>query len=418
MTINSPVADKLPFSTVVRVFVPFALGYFLSYLYRAVNAVIAPNLADDIGLDAAGLGLLTSAYFLTFAVFQLPLGILLDRFGPRKTEAALLVFAALGALVFATADTLAGLTVGRGLIGLGVSACLMAAFKAFALWFPSGRLPLINGLQMAAGGLGALSATTPVEAALQITDWRGVFLVLAVVTFATAGAVLLAVPERQDGQSRTGFVEQARGVGRVFTSRVFWHIVPWTVMSQATFLAVYGLWAGPWLRDVAGLHRDAIANHLALIATAMIAGFILLGAAAERLSRHGVKPITVACTGMTVFMGVQAALIFQWTDAALMVWMLFGFFGTTGILPYAILSQSFPVQLAGRVITGLNVLVFLAAFAAQWGIGVLINFWPTTAVGGYAPEGYHAAFMVMLALQALGLIWYGISAIRLYRARP
>ena len=162
-----------------RVFVPFALGYFLSYLYRVVNAVIAPDLVRDVGLDANHLGLLTSAYFLTFAAFQLPLGILLDRLGPRRTEAALLLIAAAGAFVFASAESAAGLIAGRALIGLGVSACLMAAFKAFVVWFPSQRLPLVNGCQMAAGGLGALAATAPVEAALAFTDWRGVFLVSA-----------------------------------------------------------------------------------------------------------------------------------------------------------------------------------------------------------------------------------------------
>jgi sugar phosphate permease len=85
----------------LRIFVPYAIGYFFSYLYRVVNAVIAPDLVAELGLGPADLGLLTSVYFLTFAAFQLPLGVLLDRFGPRKTEACLLVFAALGAFVFA-----------------------------------------------------------------------------------------------------------------------------------------------------------------------------------------------------------------------------------------------------------------------------------------------------------------------------
>ncbi|MHA1598863.1 MAG: MFS transporter, partial [Alphaproteobacteria bacterium] len=121
----------------LRVFLPFAFGYFLSYLYRVVNAVIAPDLIAEMGLGAADLGLLTSAYFLSFALFQLPLGILLDHFGPRKTEAGLLLFAALGAVLFATSESANGLIVGRALIGLGVSGCLMAAFKAYTIWVPS-----------------------------------------------------------------------------------------------------------------------------------------------------------------------------------------------------------------------------------------------------------------------------------------
>ena len=152
----------------VRVFFPFAFGYAISYFYRNANAIIQSNLVDDLGLGPADLGLLTSAYFFSFAVFQLPLGILLDRYGPRRTEAALLLFAALGALIFSNAETSTGLVLGRLLIGLGVSSCLMAAFKAFVIWFQSERLPMINGLQMVAGGLGALGATTPLQNVLYI----------------------------------------------------------------------------------------------------------------------------------------------------------------------------------------------------------------------------------------------------------
>jgi MFS family permease len=125
----------------LKLFLPFAGAYFLSYLYRTANAVIGPVLSAELALGAAGLGLLTSAYFLSFAAAQLPLGMLLDRFGARRVESGLLLIAAVGAAVFALGQGIAELAVGRALIGLGVSACLMAAFKAFSLWFPpSGRL--------------------------------------------------------------------------------------------------------------------------------------------------------------------------------------------------------------------------------------------------------------------------------------
>ena len=120
---------------ILCVFLPFAFGFYLSYLYRSVNAIIAPDLIRDIGVDAASLGLLSSAYFIAFAAFQIPLGIILDRFGPRKVESFLLLFAALGACIFAASDTLLNLIIGRALIGLGVSACLMASFKCFVDWF-------------------------------------------------------------------------------------------------------------------------------------------------------------------------------------------------------------------------------------------------------------------------------------------
>jgi len=404
------------FEIKLRVFIPFALGYFLSYLFRVVNAVLAPDLAADLGVGPSELGLLTSAYFITFAAFQLPLGILLDRFGPRKIEAFLLIFAAAGAFIFSRAQSVSGLVLGRALIGFGVSACLMAAFKAFVIWFRREQLPLVNGFQMAAGGLGALTATAPVEAALGVTDWRGVFLILALVALSIAAVVFWVVPEKKIETNGDSFKDQLKGIVSVFSSLTFWRIAPLTVMSQAAFLAIQGLWSGPWLRDVAGFERTAIAHVLLTIAGAMVAGFIFMGAAAERLSRLGIKPIVVAATGMGAFIAVQALLILEATAWAHTLWILFGIFGTTGILPYAVLSQSFPLHLSGRVNTAVNLLVFVAAFSAQWGIGAIINLWPGTADGGYAPAGYRAAFGMMLLLQVASMLWF-IFASLLHRGR-
>jgi len=399
----------------LRVFIPFALGYFLSYLYRVVNAVLAPDLASELGIGPSELGLLTATYFITFAAFQLPLGVLLDRFGPRKIESFLLIFAAAGAFVFSRAESVSGLVIGRALIGFGVSACLMAAFKAFVLWFRRERLPLINGIQMAAGGFGALTATAPVEAALGVTDWHGVFFILSIITLAVAAAVFFVVPEKIIKQNGDSIKEQLRGIIQVFSSLTFWRIAPLTVMSQAAFLAIQGLWSGPWLRDVAGFEREMIAQILLMIAAAMVTGFILMGAAAERLSRLGIKPIVIAAAGMTAFMITQGLLILEVISWTRTLWVLFGIFGTTGIIPYAVLSQSFPIHLSARVNTGVNLLVFIAAFSAQWGIGAIINLWPGTAAGGYAPAGYQAGFGMMLCLQVIALLWFVAASIRMNR---
>lgn len=393
-------------ATLLRVFIPFALGYFLSYLFRTVNAVIAPDLVRDIGVDPASLGLLTSAYFLTFAAFQLPLGVLLDRYGPRRVESALLLCAAAGAFVFAQASSLHGLLVGRALIGLGVSACLMAAFKAFTLWFPAERLPLANGIQMISGGVGALAATTPVEMSLRYTDWRGVFLLLAVLTVAAAICIFLVVPEKQGAHSGETLKQQWKGIGQVFTSRTFWTIAPWAVTAQAAYLSIIGLWSGPWLRDIAHYDRMAVANTLMGVSIAMIAGYFAFGALAERLAIRKVRPVTVAAFGMVLFILTQLLLTVEIGILTVPLWLLFGFCGTACILPYAELSQSFPRHLAGRVNTGLNLLVFVAAFAAQWVIGLIISLWPQTASGGYHAAGYRCGFGLVLALQVITAAWY------------
>lgn len=396
--------------TALRVFVPFAAGYFLSYLYRVVNAVIAPDLVGDLSIGPSALGLLTATYFIAFASSQLPLGVLLDRFGPRRVEAFLLLFAGLGAYLFSRSESLAGLVVARALIGFGVSACLMAAFKAYTLWFSKEKWPLVNGFQMAAGGLGALAATAPVETALHVTDWRGVFMVLAVLTLLVAVAVYSVVPEKPSSPAGERFCEQLLGVKTVFTSLEFWRTAPLTTMSQASFLSIQGLWAGPWLKDVAGLERTAAANVLLWIAVAMIAGFILLGSLAGRLSRSGISVLATAVTGMCLFMCVQVLVVVGSVRWMLPMWVLFGFFGTSGIIAYAALSQRFPVQLSGRVTTAVNLLVFIAAFMGQWAVGTIIGFWPVDAGGHYALAGYRTGFAGMLVLQTLTLLWFFMAS--------
>lgn len=398
--------------TILRVFLPFAFGFFLSYLYRIINAVIAPDLVRDLGVDAADLGLLTSAYFLAFAAAQLPLGIFLDRYGPRRCESALLLIAAVGAFLFATADNLAWLIIARALIGLGVAACLMAALKAYVIWVPGERLPLINGFQLAAGGLGAVAATAPVEAALQFTDWRGVFMALAALTFLAAVAIYCIVPEREGSTSKESLGDQLRGIRTVFGSAAFWRITPLTVFSQASFIAVFGLWIGPWMRDIGGLERAAVADAVLTVAVSTIVGYVAIGWGTERLGRIGIKPLTIAIVCMVAFILVQIEIILGLSDSILVVWFLFGFFGTASVLAFPVLTLSFPSAMSGRVLTGINVLVFLLSFTFQWGVGAVIDLWPTTADGGYAPEGYTAAFSILTAVQAIAVTWFFVATWR------
>ncbi|KJR98419.1 MAG: hypothetical protein VR65_20555 [Desulfobulbaceae bacterium BRH_c16a] len=396
---------------ILRVFIPFAAGYFLSYLYRVVNAVIAPNLITDVGIGPSALGMLTAIYFIAFASFQLPLGVLLDRYGPRRVEGVLLLFAALGAYLFATAESLGSLVVARALIGFGVSACLMAAFKAYTLWIPREKWPMINGFQMAAGGLGALAATAPVEAALQFTDWRGVFMGLSVVTLIIAGTVFFVVPEKKREGAGESLQNQLRGIREVFTSKTFWRTAPLTTLSQAAFMAIQGLWAGPWLSHVGKFSRPEVAEVLFAVALSMVAGFIILGSLAERLSKKGITVAATAVTGMTLFMVVQLLLLFQPGGWTVPLWLAFGFLGTSGVIAYSALSQTFPIHLSGRVTTALNLLVFVAAFVAQWAVGAMIDLWSTGNGQSLDAAGFNAAFGILLLLELAGLLHYLLSPI-------
>jgi MFS family permease len=392
---------------VASILAPFAFGYFLSYLYRAVNAVAAPDLVRDIGLSASELGFLTAVYLLAFAGFQLPLGILLDRFGPRRVQAVLMAVTGLGALLFASGGGLWSLSAGRALIGIGCAGGLMAGFKAVALWFPEERRALANSIIMAVGGVGILAATMPADYAIQAVGWRGMFLGLVALSLAIAALIYLVVP---DGGSRPAGEEnwrrQVQVVARIYSDPVFWRVAPLVALTAGSHVAIHTLWAGPWLSDVARLGRDAVAANLALVAIGFLTGTLIMGAIADWLGRHGISLLHVMLGYIVAFMTVQLAIVLQWTSAASLLWLAFGMVGQSGILAYPWLSRYFGVGVAGRANTALNFITFSTAFVIQFVIGAIIDMWPATQAGGYAPQAYQVAFGLVLGLQAVALMWY------------
>jgi MFS family permease len=245
-------------TTIARVFLPFVVGYYLSYLFRTINALIAAPLTSDLGLGAGDLGFLTSAYFLTFAAAQIPVGVLLDRYGPRRIQSALLVAAAAGAALFAASDNFLLLLAGRALMGLGVAAALTAGLKSLVLWFPGDRVPFLNGLMVMLGALGAVTATTPADMLLASIGWRGLFGLFAVVTAACAVIIYLVVPEATSVASGNAPVS----LKQVYTNPRFWRLAPLSATSIGTAWALHGLWAAQWLTDVESLDRTAVVRHL------------------------------------------------------------------------------------------------------------------------------------------------------------
>jgi MFS family permease len=387
-----------------RVFVPFACGYYLSYFFRTINAVISPDLVRDIGVDASALGLLTSVYFIAFALFQLPLGVLLDRFGPRRVNASLLLVAGSGAALFGLSESLTSLAIGRALIGLGVSGCLMASMKAFALWFPMSRFATLNGSLLAMGGLGALSSSAPVEVLLHVTDWRSIFEWLAVATFVVAALLLVIVPERNEPPPRATLRALAGGFLTIYRDAGFWRIAAVSMTAHALFLATQGLWAAPWLRDVAGFDRAAVAAVLFAMAVATTVGFVFFGWISDRIAQHGVVPLSVFKWGATASALLMASFVLGATVTAIPAWILYAFLAPAATLSYSILTQRYDKSLVGRANTALNVLVFAAAFAAQWGIGAIVGRWAPDAAGHYPVVAYGAGLGTCLFLQAAALV--------------
>ena len=387
-----------------HVFLPFALGHYLSSLLRAVNAVLASSLVAALALSPGQLGLLTSAFFFAFALVQLPVGIALDHYGPRKVQPALMLVAAAGALLFAHGTSFMELMVARAVIGFGLGGCFMSAVKAVSTWISPQRLPSVHGYLIAVGGLGAASATLPVRTALQYTDWRGLFTVLAALTACVGLLIWLVTPRAQQMASAPRpTVQSLRAVYRdpAFRKTISLVLVPHTV-----FFGVQGLWIGRWLTDV-GHYPDAVVAYLLYLGmAAVIFGAIAVGMVTEWAGRRGIAPLDVAAFGVGLFVLVQLIIVLNFAPSLRLLSTLFTLLGTITGIEYAIVAQTMPRALTGRAATCLNLLIFVGAFFVQAGFGLIIGLWQPDRAGHLPACAYQTAFGVLALLQLPGVLLY------------
>lgn len=405
----------VPKRTLFLALFPFACGYFASQLLRAVNAVIAPDLVRDLGIGAAELGFLTSAYLLAFSVFQLPLGVLLDRYGPRRVQAALLMVAAVGCLLFSWATSLSGLVAARAIIGLGFSAGLMASYKSSATWIPSERRALANAAIMSAGALGIVVSTEPTAWLVQGIGWRAAFVCFAAFVTAAACFIFLAVPEKQHSSDVATFRQQFSEMLSILRLPLFWRVAPILGMSAGIGIAYQTLWAGPWLRDVAGLAPPEVARHLFWMAVAFMFGIFGIGVLADRLQRVGITPMQTLSVLLIIHSLAQLTIILASPSWAYVGWLVLAASSQCAILSFAWFASQVGDRLAGRANATINFTMFVSAFSVQYLVGLIISFFPATPTG-FAPEAYDRAFAVFLALQIISILWYFIAVPQ--RAKP
>jgi type IV secretory pathway TrbF-like protein/predicted MFS family arabinose efflux permease len=386
------------------VFLSFAGGYFLSYLFRTINALIAGALTSELGLDAAKLGLLTSVYFLTFAVAQIPIGALLDRYGPRRVQSALLLIAAAGATLFATSQRFLPLVIARAMIGLGVAASLTAGVKAVVLWFPKERVALLNGWMIMLGALGAVTATTPAEHLLRWIGWRGLFELLAIATGLSAAIIYFAVPEPIARHANRSSPASLR---TIYADRRFWRIAPLSATCVGSAWALQGLWAAPWFTDIEHLSRQALIGHLFIMAVAVSAGALVLGTIADQLGRRGIRPEFLLAILAATSIAAQLALIFGLPLPSVLPWSAVAVVGAGTVLSYASLAEYFPKELAGRANGALNVFHLGWAFVVQYATGLILAQW--SRQGGHYPiVAYQVGFSLNTAVQIAALLWFSL----------
>jgi MFS family permease len=362
---------------------------------------MAPEIMRDLGVGADGLGLLTSVYFLAFAVMQLPVGVLLDRYGPRRVQFALLMCAAIGSALCAFGTGFLALLVGRALIGFGTAGGLVAGLKASAEWFPREVLSRVNGLFIMCGGLGALGATWPAEFAIRLIDWRGLSALLAALVAAAAIAVRFGVPDRPRRAETQGPTISLQDVAR---DKQFQRFAPLSAACFGTVLAVQGLWAGPWLADVDLLSRSDVATDLAVMAAVLIVAAPCWGLLVERL-RQWMKLANATAVAAGVMIATELFVVVHGGVPAAVPWCLFAVFGGITVLSYSVMAEAFPPAAIGRANGALNVLHIGFSFLIQFGFGQIVAHW--TRIDGHYPKvAYEAGLLLPVMIQITALAWF------------
>jgi sugar phosphate permease len=382
-----------------RVTLPLAALNFLNQASRTVMAIIGPVLAVEFALSASELGLLAACMYAAYAAAQLPVGVALDMLGTRRVQSMLSLVTAAGFAVFALSDGLAGFSAARVILGVGISAGLMAILKANTQWFAPAQVAGMTGLAMAVATMGSVLTTAPVEAALPSLGWRGVFWLLAGTAVAVAVWIFASVRDKPGPVVRRALKDEVAVMRRILGSRLFWRYGPAAAMLSILNFTYLGLWAGPWLRDVAGYDGPARAQTLLFYTLAMTAGTLASGQASSRVQARGGPALLVPAICYACLVAAQLGLALQPSGAAVTVlWIAFAFFGAAGPSGYVAVGQMFPPEQMGRVSTAINTLTLGGAFLLQSGIGAILDLWPRAAAGGWDPKGYSAALLLSAAV--------------------
>ena len=392
-----------PYKLFLVVTLPLAVFSMISQASRTVMAIIGPLLATEFSLSASQLGLLGACMFAAYGAAQLPVGIALDMFGPRRVQAAFSLVSAAGFALFALSNGLAGFAIARAIIGIGIAAALMAIIKVNTQWFTAAQVTTMTGLAMMVGSLGSVLTTAPVQAVLPMLGWRGVFWILCGASILSAIWIFLTVRDKPAAGARRSLKTEGAVIGQILGSRLFWRFGPAASMLTILNFTYLGLWAGPWLRDVAGFDGTARANTLLLYALAMMAGGPVIGWAASRVQARGWPLIMVPALCTTGLVAAQIGLMLQPAAPILVnaLWVMFAFCGAGGPTGYIAVGQMFPVEQTARVATAINALTLGCAFVLQAAIGAILDQWPRTASGGWDPHGYSAAMALSVGLQVL-----------------
>lgn len=372
------------------------LSYILVYFHRLCPAVIALDMQEAFQTSGTLLGVLGSAYFYPYAVMQLPVGLLADSWGPRKTVASSLVVACAGSLLMGMSSGFGLAILGRVLVGFGVSTIFVCNFKLLAEWFKTREFAFMGGLFMAAGGIGVLSASAPLAWVSNSIGWRMSLVAVGMITLAMALVVYILVRDKPEDMGLPALYPPEEGIPReriglrqgirqVLTARRFWPLPVYAFSAIGTFFSLAGLWAGPYLMHIHGMSKAEAGVVLSMGAFSLIAGSPLLSFLSNVVGR---KPVFIGCSSLLIVVFA----IFAFSPHGMPILALYPLFfcfslagGATGQITATVAKELFPVKIAGTAVGALNFFPFLGGAVFQVIIGVIVG------EGGGRQAGYSLA---------------------------
>ncbi|MDN3505399.1 MAG: MFS transporter [Rhabdochlamydiaceae bacterium] len=411
---------------ILRVLIPFSLCYFLALLARNIPAVFAMSLHKGLHLSPSSVGFSSSMYLLFFAFFQMPAGVLLDYFQPRRVQVWCFLIGALSLAIYGSSYHTFGLSIGRALLGIGSVAALSGGLKAIYYWFDKRSLPLLNSILQSIGGIGALMATFPTNELMKLITWRGVCAVYSSLFVAVVLILVFVVPKGDENEEET--VQEGRvdkppfqfkelfNYGIIIRNKKFWEIIIPGAVCFGTFSAVQSLWIGPWLEGGLGFSKEKMSWFLFGIALFMILGmlsghlFIVVGRKLKKSMRI-TQLFLLSIFTLFLFLGSIEPF-----STNIVVWLGFGYFAQAIYMIFPQFSDMFSHEIFGRVASFAAVVIFGLSFFIQIIMGYIVDLWKAEDIGIYPEAAFQAALWFSVILCVLSIAWGYIKQRKIHEA--
>jgi len=387
------------------IFSVLALQFIFVYFHRVSFAVVAPELVQAFHISGTALGVLTAGYFYTYACMQLPVGLLVDSWGPRKTVSAFTLIAGVGAILFGLSPGFGMATFARIIVGLGVSTVFVSSMKIFTYWFHGREYARVSGLFLSIGGLGWLMAAAPLAVLSKWFGWRTVFMAIGAITLLLTIITWSIIKDKPEGGpcvrpgesgAKKGRLTIAKSIRQVLGERYFWPLAIWSFTNGGILFGFFGLWAGPYLMETHGLSKAAAGNILSMVGLAMIFGSPVLGYITDRVVKS--RKMILLCSSVVHSLCWVVLLLYHRAMPYPSLYVLFFIMGLTSCaIPVVLLTATrelFPGEIAGTGQGIMNLFPFVGSMVFQPMLGFILDK-TRTAEGHYVYE--NAMWFLLIA---------------------